>query len=90
MHTVLELTLSHDGCDWITDDMDCQLRGKNLGHLEVSIANIIKIDPRFVDNETVDVTLLFDMDNFPRWLSQYQSHYFNYTFTVDKREWVKS
>ena len=86
MHTALELTLSHDGDDWITDAMDRHLRGKDLHHLEDNITNVIKIDPRFIDNETIDVTLQFDMDHFPRWLHQYQSHYFNYTFTVDKRE----
>lgn len=85
MHTSLELTLSHDGCDWITDGMGSQLRGKELSHLEENIANDIKDDPRFIDHETIDVTLLFDMEHFPRWLTQYQSHYFNYSFTVDNK-----
>lgn len=86
MNTVLELILSHDGHHWITDGMDHQLRGKDLHHLENNITNVIKIDPRFIDNEIIDVTLLFDMDQFPSWLHQYHSHYFNYSFTVDKRE----
>lgn len=86
MNTVLELTLSHDGDYWISDGMERQLRGKDLRHLEHNITNVIKIDPRFIDNETIEVTLLFDMDQFPRWLHQYQTHYFNYSFTVDKRK----
>ena len=86
MNTVLELTLSHDGDYWISDGMERQLRGKDLHHLEHNITNVIKIDPRFIDNETIEVTLLFDMDQFPRWLHQYQTHYFNYSFTVDKRK----
>ena len=86
MNAVLELTLSHDGHHWITDAMDRQLRGKDLRQLEHNITNVIKIDPLFIDNETIDVTLLFDMDHFPRRLHQYQSHYFNYSFTVDKRK----
>lgn len=86
MNTVLELALSHDGYHWITDGMDRQLRGKDLHHLEKNITNVIKIDPRFIDNETINVTLLFDMDHFPRWLHQYQSHYFNYSFTVTKQK----
>ena len=86
MRTELELTLSHDGHRWFTDDMSGQLSGKDLHQLEDKISNAINIDPRFIDNEPINVTLRFDMNNFPRWLHQYQSHYFNYTFTVNKRE----
>lgn len=88
MHKLIELTIAHDGCDWVTYDMDYQLRGKDLADLEVDISNAIKLDPRFNDNETIEVTFQFDMDNFPDWFSQYQSHYFNYTFTVYKRKLI--
>jgi predicted RNA-binding protein with PIN domain len=86
MSTQLELTLSHDGYSWITDGLNSQLDGKDLHRLEDNIINAINSDPRFTNNESIDVTLLFDMNNFPRWLHQYQSHYFNYTFTVNKRK----
>jgi len=86
LKAVLELTLSHDGHNWVTDDMSRKLCGNDLHHLEDQISNAINTDPRFTDNESIDVTLLFDMDRLPRWLHQYQSHYFNYTFTVDKPE----
>ena len=83
MRAQLELTLFHDGLRWFTDDMSGQLSGKDLHHLEDEIGNAIRTDPRFTNNESIDVKLLFDMNNLPRWLHQYQSHYFNYTFTVD-------
>ena len=86
MRSEIELTLSHDGHKWFTDDMSSQLCGKDLRHLEDEISNAISIDPRFIDNESVNVKLLFDMNQFPRWLHQYQSHYFNYTFTVNKQK----
>jgi len=86
MRTQLELTLSHDGYSWITDGLNNQLSGKDLHRLEDKICNAINVDPRFIENESIDVTLRFDMNNFPRWLHQYQSHYFNYTFTVNKRK----
>ncbi len=86
MRTQLELTLSHDGYGWITDGLKNKLCGKDLHRLEDNIINAINIDSRFTSNESIDVTLRFDMNNFPRWLHQYQSHYFNYTFTVDKRD----
>jgi len=83
MHTQLELTLTHDGLCWLTDGMDSQLYGKELHHLEDEIGNAIRTDPRFAHHKSIDVKLLFDMNNLPRWLHQYQSHYFNYTFAVD-------
>jgi hypothetical protein len=84
MSTQLELTLFHDGYSWISDGLNSQLSGKDLHRLEDNIINAINIDSRFTSNESIDVTLRFDMNNFPRWLHQYQSHYFNYTFTVEK------
>jgi hypothetical protein len=86
MSKQLELTLSHDGYSWITDGLNCQLSGSDLHRLEDNIINAINIDSRFTGNESIDVTLRFDMDNFPRWLHQYQSHYFNYSFTVNKHK----
>jgi len=86
MRTQLELTLSHDGYSWITDGLNSQLSGKDLHLLEDNIINAINIDSRFNNNESIDVILRFDLNNFPKWLHQYQSHYFNYTFTVNKRK----
>jgi len=85
VNTQLELTLSHDGYSWITDGLNSQVSGKDLHRLEDNIINAINIDSRFNTNEPIDVTLRFDMNNFPEWLHQYQSHYFNYTFTINKR-----
>ena len=86
MSTQLELTLSHDGDSWITDGLNCQVCGKDLHRLEDNIINAINIDSRFTSNESIDVILRFDMNNFPGWLHQYQSHYFNYTFTINKQK----
>jgi Rad3-related DNA helicase len=86
MSTQLELTLSHDGDSWITDGLHNRLSGSDLHRLEDEITNAIRIDSQFTGNESIDVTLRFDIDNFPRWLHQYQSHYFNYSFTVNKQK----
>jgi len=73
MRTQLELTLSHDGYSWITDGLNSQLSGKDLHRLEDNIINAINIDSRFNNNESIDVILRFDMNNFPKWLHQHQS-----------------
>ncbi len=86
MSTQLELTLSHDGYNWITDGLNKRLSASDLHRLEDSIINAINIDSRFTGNESIDVILRFDMNNFPKWLHQYHSHYFNYSCTVNKQK----
>ena len=85
MYNELELTLSHNGEIWFTNDFDSQLHGEDLGTLEDKISNAIQNDPRFDNDESVKVRLRFDIDVIPKWLHQYHAHYFNYTFTVNNR-----
>jgi len=86
MHKELELSLSHNGEFWFTDGFNTQLYGKDLETLEDQISFAIQNDPRFYNNETVKVQIRFDMDVFPKWLHQYHTHYFNYTFIVNIQE----
>ncbi len=84
MPASLELSLTHDGQAWCTDSLKTKACGKDLRALEDSIINAIKIDPRFDNEKLLHVVLQFDMDTLPRWLHQYHTHYFNYTFTVTR------
>ncbi len=84
MHRDLELSLSHDGQNWITDYLSLAISAMDLPAMEEQIADVINTDPLFINNDSIHVSLFFDMDIFPKWLHQYQSHYFNYSFTVTK------
>ena len=84
MHTTLELVLSHDGDHWLITDTDHSIHAQDLERLQEKISYQVKNEPHFCNQKTIDVTLLFDMNCFPRWLTQYQSHYFNYTFKVNR------
>ena len=86
MYNELELALSHNGVSWCTDGFYTKFYGRNLETIEGQISAAILNDPRFHDNESVKVKLRFDIDVLPKWLHQYQAHYFNYTFTVNKQE----
>ncbi len=86
MHNKLELSLSHNGEFWFANGFNTQLYGKDLETIEDQISAAIQNDPRFYNNESVKVQLRFDMDVIPKWLHQYHSHYFNYTFTVNNQE----
>jgi len=86
MSTQLELSLSYNGDDWIADGLITRLHGNDLHLLEDQISNAIKTDGQFANDDSVRVMLRFDMDTIPGWLHQYQSHYFNYSFTVNKKD----
>ena len=79
MYKEIQLSLYHDGQTWGVYGLNTQIYDKELGNLEKKIINEVTDNSR---NDTVKVTLLFDMDSLPRWLHQYQAHYFNYSFTV--------
>ena len=83
MHTKLELFLSHDGESWVAYGLSHQISVKNLSEFDNKIRKAITNDLSICDYP-VDVTLHFDMDVFPKWLHQYQSHYFNHHFTIHK------
>lgn len=85
MHAVLELVISHNGRDWVADGLTKPFHGKDLRLLEEQISKAIKTNHQFDNDNAVLVTLRFDMDCIPKWLHQYQSHYFNYSFTVYKQ-----
>jgi len=86
MFRQLELSLSHNGYDWVADGLTTPFHEKDLLLLEEQISKAIKTDRQFADQESIQVTFRFDMDAIPRWLHQYQSHYFNYSFTVNKQD----
>ena len=89
-HGQLELSLSHNGKTWVTDVLGNSLCGEELHNLEDRIINAIQNDPQYRVGETINVLLYFDMDTIPGWLHQYHSHYFNYRFTVYKKQLARS
>lgn len=86
MRSKLEISLSHDGDSWTASTCDARLTGKDLATIEDQLTAVIQTDPRFNKDEPIDVHISFDMEAMPRWLHQYQAHYFNYTFTANKRD----
>lgn len=85
MYKEFQLSLYHDGNSWITDSLNNRLYEEDLNILEEKIIEAIKNEIQISNQDSVKVTLLFDMDCIPRWLHQYQSHYFNYSFTVSRQ-----
>ena len=84
-HNNIELFLTYNGECWFTGGLDNRFYGKDLETIEDQISVAIHSDPQF-DDKLVNVQLHFDMDIIPKWLHQYQSHYFNYTFIVNNQK----
>ena len=75
----MEIILSHDGADWVTNDNESQLRGRTLDDIDRVLLRYLKETKIFKDH--VKVCMRFDMSALPRWLHQYSGHYFNRTVT---------
>ncbi len=75
----IELKLFHDGKFWFAKNASIKFKAVELFELEK------KIEKNFSDysqkNQIMQlkVFLRYDFDNFPKWLHQYHTHYFNRT-----------
>ena len=58
--------------------------GVDVAHTELRGLESL-LEARLAGDIPVDVHFVFDMAALPRWLHQYQSHYFNYTLHVPRR-----
>jgi hypothetical protein len=71
-----EISLSYEGGRW-------RARGSGLdaAHEELSSLDAL-LETRLAERGETAAVLRFDMGSLPRWLPQYQPHYFNYTLRL--------
>lgn len=77
MKADLEVTLSHDGSDWIARHQTLEARGRTLPELDQNLAQRLRENGAFPASGQVTVFMGFDYDTLPTWLRQYTYHYFN-------------
>lgn len=78
----IELILSHNGKYWIAKNSTIKFSSAELSNLENNIKKTLYV---FFKNNKINqlkVFLRYDFDNFPKWLRQYHSHYFNRILTI--------
>ena len=73
-----ELILRYGSGLWTAEGQGLCLSASELGSLERAIGAALRARRR----APADVVLRFDLASLPRWLRQYQSHYFNYVLHV--------
>ncbi len=78
-----EFVLSFEGGRWLAASGGVAVDGKDLPELEASLARAFRSIPALAARLPARVRLRFDYDSLPRWMRQYQAHYFNYSLDID-------
>lgn len=79
---ILELTVSHDGQDWIACNQDMVIRGKDFAEIDSTLIRKVTQSKQYPSGTELRVHMGFDYDSIPRWIRQYAAHYFNRHLTI--------
>ena len=78
-----EFVLSFEHGRWRASSGEIAIDGEDLPELEASLARAFRSRPELAERLPARVELRFDYASLPRWLRQYQAHYFNYALEID-------
>ncbi len=78
----LDFILSYRLNRWHAQGNGLTLVGDDLLELESMIERELQSHPDIHLEDPSHVNMRFDISTLPRWLRQYQSHYFNYVLIV--------
>jgi hypothetical protein len=74
---MIEFAVTHDGEHWIAENGELRAEARTLAHLDQEVKRLLREDGTLRDGVTLEVLMAFDTASIPRWLHQYQQHYFN-------------
>ncbi len=83
MKADMEMSIVHDGRQWIARNASFAAGGRDLPELDANLATVLRQSGQFVTGAQVTVFMGFDFDTIPTWLRQYASHYFNRYISLD-------
>lgn len=83
MKADVELTLVHDGKQWIGRNDSVTARGESLSDLDDDIKRVLQESGEHPAGTRLTVFMGFDFDTIPTWLRQYHNHYLNRLLTVE-------
>ena len=81
-----EFVLSFERNRWLASCGDITVDGDDLPELEASLARVFRSSPALAARLPARVELRFDYAALPRWMRQYQAHYFNYAIDIGSPE----
>ena len=80
---MIELTISHDGKNWIAkNDLLCA-QAPTLEKLDNELRKVVKEKGYLEPGKRLDLFMAFDNSTIPRWIRQYSQHYFNRIVQVE-------
>ncbi|MGD8566719.1 MAG: DUF5395 family protein [Gammaproteobacteria bacterium] len=77
MRADVELTLIHDGNEWVVSNDLYKASGKTFEALDNNLINALRHSGEFTQGTKVKIFMGFDFATIPTWLRQYHTHYFN-------------
>lgn len=78
---MVELTLSHNGKNWIARNEFLTAEAPTLEALDNEVRRYFK-NKDIKSNEKLKVFMAFDNSTIPQWIRQYAQHYFNRVITI--------
>jgi hypothetical protein len=77
MKTDMEMSLVHDGEQWIVRNPLMSAKGHDFAELDANLVEALRKSKQFAEQTQITVFMGFDFDTIPTRLRQYASHYFN-------------
>ncbi len=83
MKADVELSLIHDGAQWVGYNGALAARGDTLEALDHDVRRALQTTGDYPAGTKVTVFMAFDFETIPIWLRQYHAHYFNRYVAID-------
>jgi hypothetical protein len=82
---VIELTITHDGTNWIAASDLVSAEAASLPELDRVLRDRLRSEGRLAPGAELDLMMVFDNDGIPVWMRQYAQHYFNRVVRITGR-----
>lgn len=73
----INLSLTHDGKNWIATNDIYSLEAKELDELDIKLEKSLAESGLYQVGTKIKVEMNFDNRTIPEWFRQYSNHYFN-------------
>ena len=80
---MIELTIIHDGVNWIARNDVLYAEAESLRALDDELRELLKEKGYLNQGEKLDMFMAFDNATIPVWMRQYAQHYFNRIVRVE-------
>ena len=80
---MIEFIVSHNGEQWIAEKGELRAEARSLAHLDQEVKRLLTEEGTLRAGAMLDILMAFDTASIPRWLHQYQQHYFNRILRVN-------